>query len=53
MTFGLLWLKNPSIVFYLGAAIATTSLALSFLVPRRPGPGNETIFEERASLQVT
>jgi predicted MFS family arabinose efflux permease len=46
VTFGILWLKDPSIVFYLGAGIATTSLALSFLVPHKPGPGNETIFKE-------
>lgn len=42
--FGFLWLRNPSIVFLLGAAIASTSLALSFLIPRDPKPGNETIF---------
>jgi predicted MFS family arabinose efflux permease len=47
VTFGLLWLKDPSIVFYLGAGIASTSLMLSFLVPHRPGPGNETIMKER------
>lgn len=47
VTFGLLWLKSPSIVFYLGAGIASTSLMLSFLVPHRPGPGNETIMKER------
>ena len=50
--FGMLWLKNPSIVFYLGAAIATTSLTLSFLVPRHPEPGNETIFKERAAASA-
>lgn len=44
VTFGLIWLKNPSYVFLIGAGIATTSLALSFLVPHDPGPGNETIF---------
>jgi predicted MFS family arabinose efflux permease len=47
VTFGLFWLKDPSIVFYLGAVIATTSFLLSFLVPHDPGPGNETIFKER------
>jgi predicted MFS family arabinose efflux permease len=47
VTFGMLWLKDPSIVFYLGAGIASTSLMLSFLVPHRPGPGNETIMKER------
>ncbi|MCA1999733.1 MAG: MFS transporter [Hyphomicrobiales bacterium] len=49
VTFGLLWLKNPSFVFMLGAAIATTSLALSFLVPRHPGPGNETVLVRNPS----
>jgi hypothetical protein len=44
VTFGLIWLKNPSLVFLLGALIATTSLGLSFLVPRHPAPGNETVF---------
>lgn len=44
VTFGLVWLKDPSFVFLLGAGIATTSLMLSFLVPHDPGPGNETIF---------
>lgn len=44
VTFGLIWLKDPSFVFMLGAAIAATSLVLSFLVPRHPGPGNETVF---------
>lgn len=42
VTFGLLWIKDPSIVFYIGAAIATVSLSLSFLVPRRPAAGHET-----------
>jgi predicted MFS family arabinose efflux permease len=42
VTFGLLWLKDPSLVFLLGAGIATTSLGLSFLVPRDPRAGNET-----------
>lgn len=46
--FGLLWLKDPSIVFKLGALIATTSLGLSFLVPHDPGPGNETVFSGKA-----
>jgi hypothetical protein len=42
----MLWLKDPSLVFYLGAGIATISLGLSFLVPHKPEPGNETIFKE-------
>ncbi len=48
VTFGLLWLKDPSFVFLLGAGIATTSLLLSFLVPHDPGPGNETVFSGRS-----
>ncbi|NOU07159.1 MAG: MFS transporter [Hyphomicrobiaceae bacterium] len=41
--FGALGMINPSIIFWLGVVIATMSLALSFLVPERPGPGHETI----------
>lgn len=44
VTFGLFWLKDPGIVFLLGAGIATLSLVLAFIVPRDPGPGNETVF---------
>lgn len=40
--FGLIWLKNPSLVFIIGAGIASVSLALSFLVPRHPAQGHET-----------
>lgn len=46
--FGAVWLKDPSFVFLLGAVIATSSLGLSFLVPRAPAPGNETIFSAKA-----
>lgn len=42
VTFGLMGVGNPSIIFWLGALIATISLSLSFLVPRHPAPGNET-----------
>ncbi len=41
--FGLLGMGNPSLIFWLGAAIACCSLALSLLVPRHPCPGNETV----------
>jgi hypothetical protein len=44
VTFGLIGMINPSIIFWLGVVIASTSLCLSFLVPDDPGPGNETIF---------
>jgi hypothetical protein len=40
--FGLIWLRDPSIVFVIGAGIATVSLALAFLVPRHPEAGRET-----------
>lgn len=43
VSFGLLGMGNPSIIFWLGAGIATISLMLSFLVPRHPEPGRETV----------
>jgi hypothetical protein len=43
VTFGLIWLRDPAIVFYIGAAVATVSLSLAFLVPRHPAPGSETV----------
>jgi hypothetical protein len=42
VTFGLLWIRDPAFVFYIGAAVATVSLSLAFLVPRHPVPGQET-----------
>jgi hypothetical protein len=45
VTFGLLWIKDPAIVFYIGAGIATISLGLAFLVPRHPAPGAETVLQ--------
>lgn len=42
VSFGLIGTINYSIIFWLGAGIATTSLMLSFLVPLNPGPGRET-----------
>ncbi|MDA8015667.1 MAG: MFS transporter [Gammaproteobacteria bacterium] len=38
---GLLWLHSPAAVFLCGAALAAGSLALSYLVPDAPEPGNE------------
>ncbi|MCG6122524.1 MAG: MFS transporter [Microvirga sp.] len=40
--FGVIWMTDPGAVFMIGAAIATASLSLAFLVPRHPGPGHET-----------
>ena len=46
VAFGALGMINPSIIFWLGACVATVSLSLSFLVPRHPAPGNETVLAE-------
>lgn len=43
VTFGIIWLYDPAIVFYIGAGVACVSLSLAFLVPRHPSPGNETV----------
>jgi len=43
IAFGALGTINPSIIFWLGTAIASVSLTCSFLVPRHPMPGNETV----------
>lgn len=40
---GLLWLVAPESVYLLAASFAFVSLVLSFLVPRHPAPGNETV----------
>ena len=39
---GFVWLSSPAAVFLVGAAIALASLILCSLIPREPGPGNET-----------
>ncbi|MGE0847663.1 MAG: MFS transporter [Flavobacteriaceae bacterium] len=41
--FGLMWLVNPALVFYAGAAMAGVSLCLALLIPRHPAPGHETV----------
>jgi hypothetical protein len=40
---GYLWLASPAAVFGLAAGMAGISLALALMIPRDPGPGNETI----------
>lgn len=40
--FGVIWLSDPSLVFYAGAGMALVSLLLSLIVPKTPEPGNET-----------
>ena len=41
--FGIIWLTSPAAVFLAGTAMAAFSLLLSFNVPLRPEPGNETL----------
>ncbi len=47
ITFGLLWLVNPSAVFFAGAGMAAISLVLSRLIPRNPAPSVENIWAEQ------
>jgi hypothetical protein len=42
VVFGLVWLRDPSLVFVIGTGIALGSLSLAFLVPRHPAEGRET-----------
>ena len=41
VTFGLIWLHSPSIVFLAGSGMAVVSLLLARLVPFDPVDGNE------------
>jgi hypothetical protein len=43
VAFGALGMIDPAIIFWLGAGVASVSLSLSFLVPRHPAPGQETV----------
>lgn len=43
VAFGALGMIDPAIIFWVGTGIASVSLACSFLVPRHPMPGNETM----------
>ncbi len=50
--FGFLWLVSSSYVFLAGAAMAVISLALAFLIPRDPRPGNESrVFNSAPAVQ--
>jgi hypothetical protein len=51
VAFGTIGSINPAIIFWLGAGIAAGSLTLSFLIPRRPSPGNETTLIRRPRVQ--
>ncbi|ROP15519.1 MFS transporter [Vibrio crassostreae] len=41
VVFGVIWLSSPATVFYIGAAMAAISLALSLNIPKTPEEGNE------------
>ena len=43
VAFGALGMIDPAIIFWLGACVAAFSLSCSFLVPRHPAPGHETV----------
>jgi hypothetical protein len=43
IAFGALGLIDPAIIFWVGTGIASVSLTCSFLVPRHPQAGNETV----------
>ncbi|WP_454440486.1 MFS transporter [Vibrio bathopelagicus] len=45
VSFGFIWLINPSAVFFIGAGIACCSLFLAFFIPSEPKEGNEVAFE--------
>jgi hypothetical protein len=46
VTFGLIGMVDPSLIFWLGVGIASLSLGLAFLVPQDPRPGHETVFAD-------
>jgi len=41
--FGLIWVYDHSLVFFAGALMALTSLAMALNMPRSPSPGNEVL----------
>ena len=50
--FGLIWLVNPSAVFYIGAAMAFGSLVLARMVPPNPVEGNEWVGKNAPAPQA-
>ena len=48
---GLVWVVNPSWVFYCGAGFALCSLILSFLIPKNPMQGNEFSYQQKQQPQ--
>lgn len=47
VTFGMIWLYDPSLVFYIGAGFALLSLIFSNFIPLMPAPGNEFIWSQK------
>ncbi len=43
VTFGLIWLISPALVFYIGAGMAGLSLLLALNIPLKPEHGNEVV----------
>jgi predicted MFS family arabinose efflux permease len=43
VAFGALGTVDPALIFWVGCGVAGVSLTSSFLVPRHPAPGNETV----------
>lgn len=50
--FGLIWVYDPSLVFFLGAGMAVISLILARLIPLVPQPGQELIWHKPAPLST-
>ncbi|GEA60865.1 MFS transporter [Vibrio comitans] len=44
VTFGVIWLTSPALVFVIGAMMAAVSLILSLNIPAKPTEGNEVRF---------
>ncbi len=44
--FGLIWIDDPGLVFYLGSAMAGISLLLALMIPVNPKPGRETTIRQ-------
>jgi hypothetical protein len=49
-TLGMVWIESPSLVFIIGAFIASISLVLSFFIPNDPKIGYETILKKEENL---
>ncbi len=52
--FGLIWIGDPGLVFYMGSAMAVVSLLLALMIPGDPRPGRETTLSDpQLELQPT